>query len=58
MKTKNLENLSRVEAIKLLIHKAATSHPAVVIPTDRTLVELIRVNPIKDFLRRLQAANN
>ena len=57
MKT-NLKNLSRVEALKLLIDKAAANHPAVVIPRERTLVELLRVNPLKDFLRRLQAANN
>jgi hypothetical protein len=52
---RDLQNLSRPEVFKLLCEMAAIERPSVVIPKDRTLVALLRANPINDFLRRLEA---
>jgi hypothetical protein len=40
---------------KLLCELAVIEHPAVVIPTERTLEGLIRANPPEEFRRRLEA---
>ena len=46
------------QAVKALIDAMVISHPAVIMPKERTFEGLLRANPRADFLRRLAAANN
>jgi hypothetical protein len=44
--------------IKKLIDLASVNHPAVRIPSTKTLDALLRQNPPNEFLRRLKAFRN
>jgi hypothetical protein len=52
-----VKKLSGSDVIKLLIELTAIEHPVVRIPKKKTFVALLKANPPKEFLRRLEAFN-